>query len=155
MIQKIIKTQPEASTVLIRCMVGAVFLSEGLQKYLEPSVRGAGRFEKIGLPAPELLGQLVGGLEVLCGALLLLGLLTRLAVLPLLGIMAVALLTTKVPILLEKGFWEMAHAARTDFCMVMGSLFLLFKGSGAASLDASLSSPQPVQEAGHEPASTD
>lgn len=116
-------------------MVGGVFLSEGLQKWLFPAVRGAGRFAKIGLPNPELLGHLVGTLEVLCGLLVLLGLLTRLAVLPLLGIMAVALLSTKLPILLADGLWEVLHAARTDSCMVLGSLFLLWRGSGAYALD--------------------
>jgi uncharacterized membrane protein YphA (DoxX/SURF4 family) len=45
--------------------------------------RGAGRFAKIGIPAPELLGPFVGGVEVVCGTLLLLGLATRLAALPL------------------------------------------------------------------------
>lgn len=111
-------------TQLIRWMVGLVFLSEGLQKWLFPALRGAGRFEAIGLPFPELLGYVVGSVEILCGALLITGLLPRLAVLPLLIIMAVAFVTTKLPILLEQGFWPMAHAARTDFCMVMGSLFI-------------------------------
>jgi putative oxidoreductase len=65
--------------ILIRLMVGGVFLSEGIQKFLFPEVRGAGRFADIGLPAPEALGAFVGGFETVCGALVLLGLLTRLA----------------------------------------------------------------------------
>lgn len=126
--------------LLIRLMVGGVFFSEGLQKWLFPADRGAGRFAEIGLPAPELLGAGVGSLEVACGALVLLGLLTRLAVLPLLGIMAVALLSTKLPILREKGLWEVLHAARTDFCMILGCLFLLWRGGGSPSCDAHLGS---------------
>jgi putative oxidoreductase len=60
--KKIFKTDNSKSAILIRLMVGAVFLSEGIQKFLFPAVRGAGRFESIGLPAPEFLGSFVGGL---------------------------------------------------------------------------------------------
>jgi uncharacterized membrane protein YphA (DoxX/SURF4 family) len=55
--------------VLIRLLIGAVFVSEGIQKFLFPDQLGAGRFLKIGLPSPEILGPLVGGFEILCGAL--------------------------------------------------------------------------------------
>lgn len=91
-------TAAPASTLLIRIMVGAVFLSEGIQKFLHASEIGAGRFARIGLPAPEILGPFVGGIEIVCGTLVLLGMLTRLAVLPLLIVMATALVTTKLPI---------------------------------------------------------
>lgn len=121
---------------LIRLMVGAVFLSEGIQKFLFPMVRGVGRFMKTGLPAPEFLGYFVGTFEVVCGALILLGLFTRFAAIPLITIMLVAIASTKIPILLNDGFWEMAHAARTDYAMLLGSLFLLVCGSGRFSLDA-------------------
>lgn len=138
-----------AAVVLIRFMVGAVFLTEGIQKFLYPAEVGAGRFERIGLPAPDVLAPFVGGVEIVCGTLVLIGLFTRLAVLPLVGIMAVAFVTTKLPILLGQdlgpfhvrqlpyyGFWGFAHESRTDFAMVMGSLFLLFAGGGRLSLDA-------------------
>jgi uncharacterized membrane protein YphA (DoxX/SURF4 family) len=88
------------------------------------------------LPSPESLAPFVGTFEIVCGALVLLGLLTRLAAIPLLTIMGVALYTTKLPIFLKAGFWKMAHEARTDFSMVMGALFLLIVGAGAWSLDA-------------------
>jgi len=140
------------SVVLIRVMVGGVFLSEGIQKCLFPAEVGAGRFAKIGLPSPELLGPVVGGFEIACGALVLLGLFTRFAVIPLLTIMAVALYTTKLPILLDSGFWKMAHEARTDFSMVMGALFLLIVGAGAWSVDARRRrrTPQPDGSAAQE-----
>ena len=124
------------SVLLIRLLVGAVFLSEGIQKFLYPVEVGAGRFEQIGLPSPELLASLVGGFEICCGVLVLLGLLTRVATLPLLAIMCVAIATTKIPILHESGFWKMTHASRTDFSMLLGSLFLLIVGAGPWSLDA-------------------
>jgi uncharacterized membrane protein YphA (DoxX/SURF4 family) len=131
------------AVLLIRLLVGAVFLSEGIQKFLFPDDVGAGRFEKIGLPSPEILGPLVGTFEIACGALVLLGLFTRLAVIPLLTIMAVAIYSTKIPILLKSGFWKMAHDSRTDFSMTMGALFLLIVGAGAWSLDAWLQKRSP------------
>ncbi|HUH29351.1 DoxX family protein [Gelidibacter sp.] len=135
MFQKIIRTDASKTTILIRLMVGTVFLSEGLQKFIFPSIRGAGRFEKIGLPTPELLGALVGGFEVVCGALILFGLLTRLASVPTLIIMMVALFTTKVELFNTAGFWEMLHGSRTDWAMLLGSLFLIVKGGGRFSMD--------------------
>lgn len=124
------------SVILIRLMVGGVSLSEGVQKFLFPELVGVGRFEKIGLPAPEVLAPVVGSTEVVCGLLVLLGLWTRWAALPLIGIMSVALATTKLPILLESGFFAMAHAARTDYALLLGSLFLVWVGGGPWSLDA-------------------
>ena len=138
-----------AATILIRLMVGGVFLAEGLQKFLYPAEVGAGRFARIGIPSPEAMGPVVGVVESVCGLLVLLGLFTRVAVVPLLGVMAVAFVTTKLPILLGSdlgpfrlrelsyyGFWGFAHESRTDFAMVMGSLFLLLAGPGRLSLDA-------------------
>ena len=116
-------------------MVGAVFLSEGIQKFLFPGTLGAGRFAKIGLPSPEFLGTFVGSFEIVCGALVLLGLLTRIASIPLIIIMLVAIATTKAEILADKGFWEMVHGSRTDWAMLLGSIFLLIKGGGFGSLD--------------------
>jgi uncharacterized membrane protein YphA (DoxX/SURF4 family) len=138
--KRLMSTQASAAVVLIRLMVGAVFLSEGIQKFLYPAVRGTGRFEKIGLPAPEFLGPLVGSFEVICGSLVLLGLLTRIAVIPLIIIMCTAIATTKIPTLMNDGFWEAAHAARTDWSMLLGSIFLAIVGAGTLSLDRRLTS---------------
>ena len=139
MLKKLRDTDSSRATLVIRIMVGVVFLSEGLQKFLFPATRGAGRFEKIGLPAPEFLGSFVGTFEILCGALVLCGLLTRLASIPLLIIMLVAISTTKIEILLNEGFWSMMHAARTDWAMLTGCIFLLIKGGGKWSLDKKIS----------------
>lgn len=150
-IERSIASNASAATILIRVMVGAVFLSEGIQKFLEPATRGAGRFAKIGIPFAEIMGPCVGATEILCGALLLAGLVTRLAAVPLIIVMLVAIVSTKLPILLgygfwglslrnlaSYGFWSMAHEARTDFCMLLGSLFLLWVGSGPWALDRRL-----------------
>ncbi len=135
----IFQTNHSFSTLLIRLMVGTVFLSEGIQKFLFAAERGAGRFEKVGLPSPEFLGSFVGSFEIICGLLILLGFLTRLAAVPLIIIMIVAFFTTKLPTLMEKGFWEFAHASRTDWAMFLGSIYLVIKGGGKWSVDRRIS----------------
>lgn len=125
-----------AAVLLVRILVGWVFLSEGIQKFLYPAALGVGRFAKIGIPAPQVMAPFVGGVEILFGALILLGLFTRLATLPLLITITVALLTTKVPFLMKHGFWAVLHEARTDVSMLLGLIFLLIVGAGSLSLDA-------------------
>ncbi len=98
-------TDAPAATVLVRIMAGSVFLSEGIQKFLYPADLAAGRFTKIGIPAPEIMGPFVGGCEVVFGALLIVGLLTRLAAIVLLIDISVAIVSTKMPVLLGHGFW--------------------------------------------------
>lgn len=139
LLNKTMKSKASPAVILIRLIVGPVFLSEGIQKFLYPDLRGAGRFEKIGLPEPEFLGYFVSSFEIVCGALIILGLLTRLAVLPTITIMLVAIFSTKIPMLSDDGFWSMAHSARTDYSMLLGSLFLLIVGAGSLSFDAILS----------------
>lgn len=135
MFKKIIFTNISKTTILIRLMVGVVFLSEGIQKFLFPAIRGAGRFDKIGLPFPEFLGTFVGTFEIFCGVLILLGFLTRLASIPLIIIMLVALIITKGTILANEGFWEMLHRSRTDWAMLLGSIILFIGGGGYWSID--------------------
>lgn len=135
MLQNIIRTDASPMTIIIRMMVGMVFLSEGIQKFLFPAIRGAGRFEKIGLPYPEFLGSFVGIFEIMCGIFILFGFVTRISVIPLIIIMLTAIATTKSQVLAEKGIWEMLHGSRTDWSMLLGSIFLLLKGGGKYSLD--------------------
>lgn len=135
---KIMKHRFLASVLLVRLAIGGVFLSEGIQKFLFPEELGFGRFAKIGIPVPGFTAPFVGFVEVVCGALLIAGLLTRWATIPLLVDMAVAIWTTKLPILHQKGFWPMAHEARTDYTMVLGCMFLLIVGAGSLSMDGIL-----------------
>jgi uncharacterized membrane protein YphA (DoxX/SURF4 family) len=125
-----------AATLLIRALLAAVFVSEGIQKFLFPETLGVGRFSAIGIPAPELMAPFVAVVEITCGLLVAAGLATRLAVLPLGIVMLVAIGTTKLPILLEKGFWAMAHETRTDLSMLLCSIFLAVVGAGPISADA-------------------
>lgn len=132
----LLRTDNSKTTIIIRLVVGAVFLSEGIQKFLIPEVRGAGRFVKLGFPAPEVLGGIVGFFEIVCGILMLLGLLTRLASIPLITIMLVAFAVTKSEIFINEGFWELLHGSRTDWAMLLCSIFLLIRGGGRWSLDS-------------------
>ncbi len=127
-------SRTQAAIVLIRVAVGAVFLSEGIQKFLFPAALGVGRFTKIGIPAPQFFAPFVGVVEIVCGALVIAGLVTRLAAVPLVIDISVAIATTKVPLLLHRGFWAMAHEARTDFAMLLGLIFLLIAGPGSWSI---------------------
>lgn len=126
----------QAAIVLVRVLVGWVFLSEGVQKFLYPAALGVGRFAKIGIPAPQVMAPFVGGVETFFGALILVGLFTRLATVPLLITIGVALFTTKVPFLIKHGFWAGLHESRTDVSMLLGLIFLLIVGAGSLSLDA-------------------
>ena len=120
----ILRSTAPSATILIRFMVGWVFMSEGIQKFLFPDALGVGRFIKIGIPAPQFLAPFVGVVEVVCGGLLIVGLLTRFASIPLLIDILVAIAMTKIPMLSKSGFWAMMHEARTDFCMLLGLIFL-------------------------------
>ena len=129
-------TRTAKALLLIRIMVGWVFVSEGIQKFLFPAQLGVGRFEKIGIPSPHFMAPFVGTVEIVCGTLLLIGLLTRLATIPLLIDISVAIATTKIPMIAKSGIWAMLHEARVDFSMLLGLLFLLITGAGTLSLDA-------------------
>jgi len=59
--------------LLIRVLVGRVFLSEGIQKFLFPDFLGVGRFVKIGIPWPQFTAPFVGVVETACGSLVLVG----------------------------------------------------------------------------------
>lgn len=135
-LHRIAATQAPAATLLIRLAVGGVFLSEGVQKFLFADELGVGRFIKIGIPAPAVLAPFVGMIEIGCGLLVLLGFATRLAAVPLIVDMLVAIATTKLPILIKSGLWKMLHEARTDYAMLLGAIFLLVAGAGPWSLDA-------------------
>ena len=134
---------------LIRLLVGWVFLLEGILKYLWIDDLGVGRFTSIGIPVPHFTAPFVGLVEMVCGTLVIVGLFTRLAAIPLLVDISVAILSTKIPILLGHGYWRfslpklkhygllsMLHEARTDISMVLGLVFILVVGGGALSVDA-------------------
>jgi putative oxidoreductase len=121
--------------ILIRLSVGLIFLSEGIQKFLFSSELGTGRFFKIGIPYSTFIAPFVGVTEILSGLLILIGYKTSKAAVPLIFIMLTAITFTKIITIPEKGFWSVAHEARTDFAMLLSCLFLLLSGAGKYSLD--------------------
>jgi uncharacterized membrane protein YphA (DoxX/SURF4 family) len=157
-----LRTRASGWVILIRLMVGlAVFFPEGIQKLIFTELLGAGRFTRIGIPFPDLMGPFVGVVEIVCGALIVVGFLTRLAAIPLIITMVVAIISTKIPILLghefwifhlpkfdRYGFWSAAHESRADLAMLLGSLYLLTEGAGRWSIDAVLSNP-PASKTGY------
>ena len=64
--RKLLETTAPNATILVRLLVGAVFLSEGIQKFLFSAALGVGRFEKIGIPSPVIAAPFVGMIEVIC-----------------------------------------------------------------------------------------
>jgi len=138
-LKRSLATSAPSSTLLIRLAVGLIFFTQGILKFTDPHW-GILRFEKIGFPYPGFTALFVATFEIACGALVILGLLTRLGCVPLLIINLTAIGTTKIPELFrgDQGFWFMVSDARTDFAMCMGILFLLAAGGGGGSVDAML-----------------
>jgi putative oxidoreductase len=134
----IFKMTYDNRSLFVRLVVGLIFLSEGIQKYIFLSLLGPGRFLQIGFTHPAFWSYFTGTFEILCGSLILAGLLTRLASIPLLIIMITAFVTTKWPILVSKGFWPFAHEYRTDFAMTILLIYLITYGSGSWSLDSGI-----------------
>lgn len=135
---KMLNTVYDNRSILIRLIVGLIFLSEGIQKFLFPELTGPGRFLKIGFSNPEFWAYFTAAFEIICGTFILMGLFTRLVSFPLLIIMITAFVTTKWPILVDKGFWSMAHEYRTDFAMTLLLIYLIIYGSGNYSADSGI-----------------
>lgn len=140
----IVSTRAPAAVVLIRFYVGVVFAGEGALKFLRPASLGTGRFDKAGILAAGFFAAFDGLFEIACGIMILVGLLTRLAAVPMIIDMLGALLITKLPILwgrtplfrMEHGWWDFIHESRVDVAQLCGILFLLLVGAGTYSLDA-------------------
>jgi uncharacterized membrane protein YphA (DoxX/SURF4 family) len=132
----IFNTVDDHRAILVRLVVGLIFLTEGIQKFLFPELLGTGRFLKIGFSDPAFWAYFTGTFEIICGVFVLLGLFTRLASIPLFIIMITAFVTTKWTMLMDKGIWVMAHEYRTDFAMTLLLIYLFIYGSGSGSVDS-------------------
>jgi putative oxidoreductase len=133
----LVSTWNVRSLIFIRLAAGLIFLTQGILKYIDPHM-GVLRFARIGFPYPGFTAHFVGTFEIACGLLILIGLFTRIASIPLLIVILTAIATTKIPELFrsDQGFWFMVSDARTDFAMTMSLLFLMSLGAGSWSLDA-------------------
>ncbi len=129
--------RPNARSIAwIRFAVGLIFTTQGILKYIDPKM-GVERFARIGFPHPYFTAHFVGTFEMICGMLVLVGLVTRIAAAPLLIVICTAIATTKIPELSHQGqgLWFMVSDARTDFAMFCSLLFLISVGAGPLSLD--------------------
>jgi len=124
--------------ILIRVIVGLVFLTEGILKFLHPGELGSGRFAHIGSPFPYIAAPLVGAIEIAAGAAVIVNLYAGDAAILLLLVIITALITTKIPILLGRhlgpfappklehyGLLSFLHEARTDLSMLFGLVAIL------------------------------
>lgn len=130
--------------LLIRIITGIVFITEGILKFMYPGELGSGRFAHIGLPAPHLLAPFVGGVEIAAGAALILNAYAGAAAILLLCVILTAIVTTKIPILLDHGFGPFRvpgntahtgflgfiHEARTDLAMLFSLAAILIDTRG-------------------------
>ena len=124
--------------ILIRAIVGFVFLVEGILKFIHPDELGAARFEHIGLPFPHLLAPFVGGVEIVGGAAIMFNIFAGDAALLLMIVIVTALISTKAPILFGRqlgpftliklphyGLLSFLHEARLDLSMLVGAVAVL------------------------------
>jgi putative oxidoreductase len=123
----VIGSSNDYKPLIPRLIVGLVFLSEGIQKFLFPDLVGVGRFANIGFENAAFLAYFVASFEIICGILLLAGLLTRLASIPLLIIMGTAIVTTKTPKLLnDESPLITPIFQKVEKCIILGFYTLLF-----------------------------
>jgi putative oxidoreductase len=131
----VLSTAYDKRAIIVWLIVGLIFLSEGIQKYLFPELICTGRFEKIGFTNPAFWAYFAGTFEILRGSFVLIGFFSRLASIPLFIIMMTAFVTTKWPILIDKGLWAMAHEYRTDFVLTLLLVYLFIYGALRWSFD--------------------
>jgi putative oxidoreductase len=129
--------------LLARLSLGYVFIDSGWGKFhnLEKVVE---YFTSIGIPFASSQAPFVAGVELACGLLIFVGLFTRLASLPLMGTMVVAILTAKRADIHDLGDLLML----IDSIYIVILLWLVMYGPGALSLDAWIAKPKPVPRIG-------
>lgn len=131
-----------------RVAAGLMFLVSGLVKFAHEN-QGIGRFTKLGFPSPGAVASFVGAVELVFGALLILGFFARLAALVLALDMVVAVAVTKLPLLWGAGPEPVAappktallaflYQARLDLTLLALTVGIVLCGAGLASLDARL-----------------
>ncbi len=123
--------------LVARITLGWTFLETGWGK-LHSIPRVVGYFTDLGIPAPEFQARLVATTEFVCGALLLVGLLTRLASIPLIITMVVAILTAKKEDI--GGFSDLFGVM--EYLYIALLLWLGAYGAGTLSLDRVFARPR-------------
>lgn len=134
-LNRILQTSGDSKLVFVRFITGTIFVSEGIQKYLVVSLIGPSYFRELGFGHPMFWTYFTGTFELVCGLLVIAGLFTRIASIPLLAIMTTAFFTAKLPVLIHKGFLSFAHVYRIDFALTFLVIMLLVYGGGLWSAD--------------------
>lgn len=116
--------------LLSRAILGFIFVQSGWGKFQHLD-RVVEFFSSLGIPAAKLQAPFVAGVELVCGGLVLLGLATRVASVPLIGTMVVAIITAK---------WNDVHEVAdlfgmSEFLYIVLLLWLILKGAGLLSVD--------------------
>jgi len=136
--QLIFGTGADPKMIFIRIIVGLIFLSEGILKFRMLEWLGPGRFAEIGFTNGYFWAYFTGTFEIVCGILVVTGFVTRLASVPLIVIMITALITVKIPLISNRGFWTFAHEYTTDFALTLLIILLLRYGGGRWSVDSKI-----------------
>jgi uncharacterized membrane protein YphA (DoxX/SURF4 family) len=132
----IFEKQRHLVPLIIRVVVGLMFLLHGLQKF---GVFGGGGIQGVigmfgnwGIPAPGIMAPLVALIELVGGLLLILGLGTRIVTIPLIIIMLVAIFAVKI----QGGINPIGNGGyEVDLLMLVTLVSLLILGSGPLALE--------------------
>jgi putative oxidoreductase len=127
--------------LLARATLSAAFVASGRKKLADPE-GNADYFKQLGIPAPETMVRLVSATEVSCGSLLGAGLLTRVAALPLIPVLAVAILTARRDEI--RSFADLTGIYEFSYILLLS--YLALYGGGVASVDSLLRSARPRQD---------
>ena len=129
--------------LVVRISVGLEFFGSGLGKLgkLNGFIE---YFRSLGIPAPEIQAPFVATVELVCGALLILGLATRPAALMLCGVMTVAIITAAAPEHHIRANWHgvLEFLYLSEWLLLLLLAWLVLAGPGRASLDRALESRQ-------------
>ncbi|MGH9778682.1 MAG: DoxX family protein [Candidatus Acidiferrales bacterium] len=130
------QTQASNAAVAIRILLGLLFLSTGVMKFVVPDLRAAfsGQLIAAGIPFPSLNMSVVPAAEIGVGVFFLLGFLSRLASLSAIVMMAVA---TYVHLVVDDPalFPLQPEEPIVPIIVIALCLYLLWIGSGSWSLD--------------------
>ena len=139
---KILGTGDDRKIIIIRLIVGLIFISEGILKYKQAQWLGPGRFTDIGFNNPFFWAHFTGAVEIFFGTFILSGFFTRLACIPLFIVMFTAFFKAKLPLIENHGIWTFLHEYTTDFALTLLLVLLFIHGSGKWSIDRIFTSHQ-------------
>jgi uncharacterized membrane protein YphA (DoxX/SURF4 family) len=122
--------------LIIRVVLGVLFILHGFDKFDTGISNVEGFFDASGVPLPALTAPLVAVLEIVLGAALVAGFMTRLSALVLAGILAGAIIFVKAP--------DILNASELDLAYIAGLLGLVLIGPGRVSVDEVLKADETV-----------